>query len=91
MTDSSRPLRVGLRELVVLFLLSAVLDIGNDWVRYGPGAYFSLYGAGSELFAAALLLGMSLRLGLSVVGPGSPVANTETWRRRGRSVDRRHR
>src|SRR5690349_15933725 len=57
--------RVGLRELVVLFLLSAVLDIGNDWVRYGPGAYFSLYGAGSELFAAAMLLGLSALLALA--------------------------
>jgi len=48
--------RFGLSELLVLFLLSAVLDFANDWLRYGPNAYVSLYGAGSELFSAALLL-----------------------------------
>src|SRR5436305_1443715 len=57
--------RVGLRELIVLFLFSALLDIGNDWIRYGPGAYFSLYGAGSELFAAAMLLGLAAGLALA--------------------------
>lgn len=48
--------RFGLPELLMLFALSALLDFGNDWLRYGPDAYFSLYGAGSELFSAGFLL-----------------------------------
>src|SRR5947209_9052370 len=57
--------RFGLSELLVLFVLSAVLDFGNDWLRYGPNAYVSLYGAGSELFSAALLLLFAALLALA--------------------------
>src|SRR5207302_9956082 len=48
--------RIGLPEIVMLFMIAALLDFANDWLRYGPDAYFSLYGGGSELFSAALLL-----------------------------------
>src|SRR5581483_10014492 len=48
--------RVGLAEIVMLFVLGAILDFGNDWIRYGPDAYLSLYGGGSEVFSAGLLL-----------------------------------
>ena len=57
--------RFGLPELLMLFVLSAVLDFGNDWLRYGPDAYMSLYGGGSELFSAALLLLFAALLGLA--------------------------
>jgi hypothetical protein len=48
--------RFGIAEALLLFALSAVLDYGIDWLRYGPDAYFSWYGAGSELFSGGLLL-----------------------------------
>ncbi|MDQ6620366.1 MAG: C13 family peptidase [Pseudomonadota bacterium] len=48
--------RFGLPQLLMLFVLSAVLDFGNDWLRYGPDAYFSIFGAGSEMFSAGLML-----------------------------------
>jgi len=44
--------RVDLAQLLLLFALSALLDVGADWVRYGPDAHFSWLGAGNELFAA---------------------------------------
>lgn len=48
--------RVGVGQLLLLFVLSAALDFAGDWIRYNPGAYFSLYGMGSELFSIGLLL-----------------------------------
>ena len=48
--------RVDVVQLLLLFAVSAALDFGLDWVRYGPDAYFSWYGAGSEVFGAGLLL-----------------------------------
>ena len=32
------------------------IDVGGDWVRYGPDARFSWFGAGSEFFGAGVLL-----------------------------------
>jgi hypothetical protein len=48
--------RIDVAQLLWLFAVSAALDVATDWVRYGPDAYFSWYGAGSEVFGAGLLL-----------------------------------
>lgn len=48
--------RIDVTQLLLLFVVSAALDFGIDWIRYGPDAYFSWYGAGSEVFGAGMLL-----------------------------------
>ena len=66
--------RFGVAELLVLFLLSALLDFGSDWIRFGPNAYFSAFGGGNEIFAAGLLLLTSALLGLAFRQPSLVVA-----------------
>jgi hypothetical protein len=56
--------RIDLAQLLLLFVLSALLDIGVDWIRFQPDARFSWYGAGSEFLAAGLLLFCSAVLAL---------------------------
>ncbi len=48
--------RIDLAQLLLLFVVSAVLDIGTDRIRQGPEAQFSWFGAGGEFFSAGLLL-----------------------------------
>ena len=48
--------RVDLVQLLLLFALSAAIDIVGDWFRAAPPREFSLLGAGSELYAAGLML-----------------------------------
>ncbi len=48
--------RVGPAQLLLLFALSAAIDIAGDWLRAPSESDFSLLGAGSELNAAGLLL-----------------------------------
>jgi hypothetical protein len=48
--------RIAPAQLLLLFAVSTGVDIGTDWIRYGPAAQFSWFGAGSEFFAAGLLL-----------------------------------
>ncbi len=48
--------RIDVMQALLLFAFSALMDVGADWVRYGPDAYFSLFGLGSELFAAGLMI-----------------------------------
>jgi hypothetical protein len=57
--------RVDVAQLLLLFVASALLDVGSDWVRYGPGAYFSLYGAGNELFSGGLMMLLAAILALA--------------------------
>ena len=47
--------RIDLAQLLLLFVLSAAIDIGGDWFRAGPAREFSLLGAGTELYSGALL------------------------------------
>ena len=61
--------RVDLAQLLLLFALSALLDVGADWVRYGPDAHFSWLGAGNELFAGALMMLTSALLALAFRQP----------------------
>jgi len=48
--------RIDVVQLLLLFAVSALVDFGADWVRYGPDAHFSWFGAGNELFAAGLMM-----------------------------------
>jgi hypothetical protein len=48
--------RIDVAQVLLLFAVSALVDFGADWVRYGPDAYFSWFGAGNELFAAGLMM-----------------------------------
>ena len=48
--------RIDLPQLILLFLLSALIDFAGDWFRAAEPREFSLLGAGSEFYAAALLL-----------------------------------
>ena len=57
--------RIDVVQLLLLFALSALLDFCADWVRYGPDAYFSWFGAGNELFAGGLLMLTSALLALA--------------------------
>ena len=57
--------RIDVVQLLLLFALTALLDFGSDWVRYGPDAYFSWYGAGNELFSAGVMLLLCALLALA--------------------------
>jgi Peptidase C13 family len=48
--------RVDLVQLLLLFVVSALIDVGIDWVRYGADGYFTWFGLGNEIFGAGLLL-----------------------------------
>ena len=48
--------RIDLVSLLLLLVVSAVIDLGVDWVRYGSGGYFTLFGLGNEIFGAGVLL-----------------------------------
>jgi len=58
--------RIDVVQLLLLFALSALLDFASDWVRYGPDAYFSTYGAGNELFSAGLMMLIAALLALAL-------------------------
>lgn len=66
--------RIDVVQLLLLFAVSALLDVGADWVRYGPDAYFSLFGVGSELFAAALMMVSAAVLALAFRQPALTLA-----------------
>ena len=53
--------RIDLVQLLLLFVLSAAIDVAGDWLRTGPDRVFSLLGAGTELYSGALLLLVSNR------------------------------
>ena len=66
--------RIDVVQLLLLFAISAVLDIGADGVRYGPDAYFSLFGVGSELFAAGVMMVSAAVLALVLGQPALTIA-----------------
>ncbi|MEO8345546.1 MAG: C13 family peptidase [Betaproteobacteria bacterium] len=57
--------RIDLGQLLLLFLLSAAIDVVGDWTRTGPMREFSLFGAGTELYSGGLLLLASAVLALA--------------------------
>jgi len=50
--------RIDLAQLLLLLVVSALIDLGVDWYRYGYGTdgYFSWFGLGNEFFGAGILL-----------------------------------
>ena len=48
--------RIDVAQLLLLLVVSAVLDLGIDWIRYGADGYFSWFGLGNEIFGAGVLL-----------------------------------
>jgi hypothetical protein len=48
--------RVDLPQLLLLFIVSALIDVAGDAMRVDAPRVFSLFGAGSELYSGALLL-----------------------------------
>jgi len=56
--------RVDLAQIVLLFVMSAALDMARDALRAGPDRVFSLLGAGSEFYGAGLLLFIAAVLAL---------------------------
>ncbi len=48
--------RIDVAQLLLLLAVSAALDLGVDWIRYGADGYFSWFGLGNEIFGAGVLL-----------------------------------
>ena len=48
--------RVDLVQLLLLLVVSALIDLGIDWVRFGADGYFTWFGLGNEIFGAGVLL-----------------------------------
>jgi len=48
--------RIGLAQLLALFVVSALVDVGADWLRYGAEGVFSWYGLGNEVIAGGLTM-----------------------------------
>jgi hypothetical protein len=57
--------RIDLVQLLLLFVVSAAIDVAGDWLRTGEGREFSLLGAGTELYSGALLLLVSAIVALA--------------------------
>ena len=43
--------RIDLAQLVLLFVFSALIDVGGDWLRAGDDREFSLLGFGTDAMA----------------------------------------
>jgi hypothetical protein len=66
--------RIDVVQVLLLFAVSALVDVGTDWVRYGPDAYFSWFGLGNELFGAALMMVTAAVLALAFRQPALMLA-----------------
>jgi hypothetical protein len=66
--------RIGIAEVLLLLVVSAVLDLAGDWLHYGPGGQISWYGAGSEFFGAGILLVSAALLSLAFGRKGLTLA-----------------
>ena len=47
--------RIDLVQLLLLLVVSALVDLGVDWFRYGDDGVFSWFGLGNEIFGAGVL------------------------------------
>ena len=56
--------RIDLPQLLALFVVSAIVDIGADWLRYGEEGVFSWYGLGNEILSGGILVATSAVLAL---------------------------
>jgi len=90
--------RIDLGQLLALFVVSALVDVGADWLRYGDEGVFSWFGLGNEVLAGALTVltaavlallyrERSLALAIPVVAlaafPVLQLANAVPWQRLG--------
>jgi len=66
--------RIDLTQLLLLLVVSALLDLGTDWVRYGAEGDFSWYGLGNEFFGAGVLLLSAALLALAFGQPALVLA-----------------
>jgi hypothetical protein len=57
--------RIDLVELLLLLVLSTLIDVGIDWVRFGAEGYFTWFGLGNEIFGAGVLLITAVILALA--------------------------
>jgi len=57
--------RIDLVQLLLLLAVSALIDVGVDWARFGADGYFSWFGLGNEFFGAGLLLVTAALLSLA--------------------------
>ena len=48
--------RIGVPQLLALFVFSALVDAGVDWVQREPGAMFTMQGLVGEMFFGAVLM-----------------------------------
>ena len=56
--------RLVLPQLLALFVVSALVDVGADWLRYGEDGTFSWYGLGNEILSGGMLVATSAVLAL---------------------------
>ncbi|MFI4925212.1 MAG: C13 family peptidase, partial [Vicinamibacteria bacterium] len=90
--------RIELAQLLALFVVSALVDIGADWLRYGDEGVFSWFGLGNEVLSGGFLMvtaavlallyrDRSLALAIPVIAlaafPLLQLANSVPWRRLG--------
>ena len=90
--------RIDVAQVLTLFVVSALVDIGTDWIRYGEEAYFSWFGLGNEVLSGGFLVltaavlsllyrDRSLTLSIPVIAlaafPVLQVANSLPWVRLG--------
>ena len=61
--------RIDLIQLLLLFAVSAGIDMGIDWLRFGDGGQFSWFGLGNEFFGAGVLLLTAALLALAFREP----------------------
>ena len=66
--------RIGIAQLLVLIVVSALLDIAVDAMRVGPGGEFTLTGLVGEGFFGALLMLFAALLALAFRQPGYALA-----------------
>jgi len=62
--------RIGVPQLLVLFVFSALVAVGVDWIEREPGAVFSLQGFVGEAFFGALLMLFAALLSRAFLQPG---------------------
>lgn len=57
--------RIDLVQLLLLLVVSALVDLGVDWLRFGADGEFSWFGLGNEFFGAGILLVTAALLALA--------------------------
>lgn len=66
--------RIGVPQLLVLFVFSALVDVGVDWVQREPDAMFTMQGLVGEIFFGAVLMLLAALLARAFRQPGFALA-----------------